>query len=320
MSTTHDILKQVKGLVTKIKQKDEKIQNENSANKALINSLLQMENSYKEKNIKAAPDYSNVFLENTQPALQLKDENALKKEASQYISNLANENLKKINESTKNKLENIEGLQIAASEKQKEKAQKASNNFEDKREKIGSSTIRQGITNSSIKQSWLDSNVRGYVDSLHAIKNEYATQIKNLDRQIDIIKSSKEQSLYDYNLKLASEYEKKLAKLKDEQLKAIEKLGTYEKLEEKNQNQITKLEMQWEKEQQQIEDEQLQRELQEGYTGEKALEMENRYKTALEFYEGVDRATALKMIEKNKEDLKETLGLYYTRLIKDINK
>lgn len=307
MGATVNTLSQVKGLVAKIKQKENNIKDYNSANRALINKLLQMESAYKQKSASANPDYKrSISTEGGSLAPVIKSDNEIMQEASKYVSDLASENKRKIDSQANEKISKIESKGIKAYENQQEKHNKSLSDFNKNKDYITSKTIKQGLTHSSIKEDWQNKNLNEYLSAYDAIRADYNRYMDELGKEINMINSARTQSLSDYNLKLASEYERKLQQLKNEQIKAIEKLNSYNNLIERESNDNKQKQAEYEKE------------LAEGYSGEKAVEMDNRYNEALNFYKSMDNKIAVKYIEENSEELKRTLGLYYTKLLEEI--
>lgn len=323
MSYTQNIINEIKSLTEKAKSNNKKDSQSVYAQSNFIDKLLQMEQDYNQKTKAQMPDYDKIIPMPTPPKKwDIKDEKTLKKEAGDYYSNLVKQNHHEINQDAYIKEQNIKNQQQKASEQLKYGLEKSQSSFEKNRENILAKTTRQGLTHSTIREHMLDNNLNLYLDAIEVLRQEHTNYTEDLKRQIDLINSAKEQAILEYNIKSAAEYEKKLNALKEEQLKAMESMIEYNKnLQNANQvrlEQIKELENNWLKEQQRKEQEQLQKELAEGYSGEKALEMEDRYQIAKNFYMDMDKKKAIDLIQKDKEVLKSVLGLYYNRLIKEI--
>lgn len=319
------VLGQVKGLVDKIQRSQNIVKEYNSANRALINKLLSMESAYKQKSQPKMPDYSNILpkAENSSlPKVSTKEQ--LKEQASDYITELKQQNKIKAENKAQEQISKIQLKQIKGYENLNNQEKIAFENFSSGKENITEKTIRQGLTNSSITKNWHDENSQEYFRLIDQIRLQHRNYMDELNRQIEIVNSAKQQSLSEYNLKMAAEYEKKLKNLQDEQIKSISELNSYNQLydaqEKSRQQEIEKLQQEWTSQQEQIQKQQFEKELKDGYAGEKALEMENRYKQALSFYQSLDKKRALGFIEENSAELKKTLGVYYQRLLNDIKK
>lgn len=305
MSATVNILSQVKGLVDVIKKNQTQKKDNNSANRALINKLLQMESAYNSRQTQKTPDYSKPITQTpSKPAVSYKNDSQLRQEASDYVDSIAAENKKKQQQKAAEKIDTLQSKGIKAYQKSVDEQKKSLDEFSKNKEYISGRMIRQGLTNSSIKEDWHELNRDDYLQAIDTIRAGYNEYMAGLNKEIELINSALSQSLSDYNLTLAATYETKLQQLKEEQLKAIEKLNSYNNLYAKNQEyeggHLTE------------------KEFEEGYSGEKALEMENRYKEAINLYGSMDKNSALKYIEDNSSELKQTLGLYYARLLEEI--
>lgn len=304
MSATLGIINQIKSLVDIVKKKDKKNKETTSANRALINKLLGMQSAYNNKEISFAPEYSQTISISNKPSI--KSDIQLQEEAAKHVSDLLAENKKKAEAKAYEKIVKLEDKQLKAYRKFTDSQDKLASQLDSQKEYITSKVIRQGLTHSSIRDDWQQKNTQDYLSAMEYVKRDYADQVAQIEAQINIINTAKIQSLADYDLALASAYEKRLQQLREEQIKIIEKQDSYNRF---YQGQMDILEQ-----------EQLEQELLEGYSGEKAIEMENRYQQALSFYKSLDKKRALNLIEDNKLELKQTLGWYYMRLIEEINK
>lgn len=313
----------IKKLADKIKQRDRNQKESSSANAALIKKLTQMESAYKESRAQPMPDYDKVLTAAPQvKSVTLKSDAQLMSEASQQLQRQSAQFKQQTQDKADLTIDSLEQQQLKAAQAQKKELDKAYAEFGNNRQDISDATIRQGLTHSTIKDVWQQQNIQDYSSGFDAIKQQYDVKIAQIGREIDAVNSAKLQSLYEYNLKQASEYEKTLAKLTAEQLKEVEAMNAYNKKvltqQQKRDEQIAALEAEWRKEQRQKELAAQEIERAEGYSGEKQLEMLSRYNTALKFYEKYDKKEARRLIDKNKEDLRKTLGLYYDRLMSEI--
>lgn len=315
----------VRQLAEKIKQRDRDQKQSSGANSALIKKLTQMENAYKDSTRQAMPDYNKML--DVAPSIKplaVKSEAQLMSEAKLQLEKQSAQFKQQLKDKSEAEIDSLEQQQLKTVQSRQNELDKALAAFGNNRQDISDSAIRQGLTHSTIKEGWQQQNTREYLSGFEEINRQYEAKIMQIGRQIEAVNSAKLQSLYEYNLKQASEYEKTLAKLTAEQLKEIEAVNAYNKKalaqQQQRDEQIAALEARWRKEQRQKELAQQETEITEGYSGEKKLEMLNRYNTALEFYKKYEKKEAKRLIEESKEDLRKILGLYYDRLINEINK
>ncbi len=301
MSATLGIIQQIKNLVNIMKKKDQKNQQTSTANRALIDRLLEMQKAYNQNTLTQPKDYSQPA-----PLPSSKSEAQLKEEASQYVSDLVEQNRQKIEAKTTEKISKLEDKQLKALRKYTDSQDKSQKKHQTQEEYITARTIKQGLTHSSIRDDWQLKNTQDYLSTMEIIRRDYDDQIAQIETQINIINTAKLQALADYDLTLSATYEKKLQQLRSEQINAIERVNAYNR--------------DYERQLEQFRLEELAREMKEGYSGEKAVEMQNRYEQALSFYKSLDRSKALKLIEENKSDLKQTLGWYYMQLVNEIKR
>ncbi|MDD4315930.1 MAG: hypothetical protein PHC84_02090 [Clostridia bacterium] len=323
MSNLGAIVSQARQLAEKIKQKEQTSKAKSGANAALIRKLTEMERAYNKSSQQQMPDYSTLLPaapEVKEPVV--KSQAQLMKEASTAVKQQAGQYRKQTLEKAGEKLGSLEEQQLQTAEKQHRELDNAYAAFEQGRQQISDASIRQGLTHSTIKNEWQRLNTGEYLTDFEDIKQRYDARIAELSRQMEAVNTAKLQSLADYNLKQAAEYENTLSRLTAEQVKEIEKINEYNKQtlsqQQQRQKQVAALEEKWRAEQQQKLKEQQEKERLDGYSGEKELEMRRRYDTALNFYKSMDKKEALRLIEENKGDLRNMLGLYFDRLLSDI--
>ncbi len=306
MRTTLGIISQVRNIANAIKNTDKKRKEASSANKALINKLLEMEKAYNEKTAKPTPNYDKQVPQSLSSTPTLKDDKQLQQEATDYVSQMVEQHRQQTEAKAKEKITKLEDKRLQGYKKYTDSQEKTTDKFGATEEKITGKTIRQGITHSSIKEDWHRENMENYLHTMEIIRQDYDEYMAQIDAQISLINQAKQQSLAEYDITLAALYEKKLQELRKEQIASMEEQEKYEK---HYKEQADKLYQQ-----------QLEKELLEGYSGEKAVEMEERYGKALEFYKSLDKSKALKYIADNKSQLKQTLGWYYWELVEEIKK
>ena len=329
MGATNFIIKEVQSMVDKIKEKDQTTAKNNNANTLLINKLKDMEKAYAKKTKEEMPDYNRIVpinITNSPIEIEKKNDNMLSDEADNYIKLLKNEGLEKINNQTKEKMDSVQNKKLNAYKSYKQNIDSEKENFQENRENKNQTVVRNGIASSSINTSWENEISNEYIERSNLIKTDYENFINGLNKEIDTISQSKNDALIDFNLYLAGEYEKKLSELKKEQMKAIEEANAYNQklleqeqdLNELRQQAILNYQNEWainKNIEKQLETE---KEMKEGYNGEKADEMQNRYNMALNFYKSIDKNEEKNLIDKNETFLKSKLGLYYTKLIENI--
>ena len=231
-----------------------------------------------------------------------------------------NDKKNKINSETNEKLENL-GVKLSET---KQKEQSELNDLKKKIEEafsdVKSNAIKRGTTRSSIFQNSLNEvNENGQQSEDEAIK-KYRTAVDSIDAQIENLKETRENALNNLDVKYASDVKEKLADLTKERdaivkkyeeynNKIIEKQNRYALEREKAINDYLKEKQEQDKLTEEYEKEN-------GYTGDKKDNYEQRYNIAFDYYNSLSSDIALDALNAS-PSMKYYLGIYYDKL-KDV--
>ena len=231
-----------------------------------------------------------------------------------------NDKKNKINSETNEKLENL-GVKLSET---KQKEQSELNDLKKKIEEafsdVKSNAIKRGTTRSSIFQNSLNEvNENGQQSEDEVIK-KYRTAVDSIDAQIENLKETRENALNNLDVKYASDVKEKLADLTKERdaivkkyeeynNKIIEKQNRYALEREKAINDYLKEKQEQDKLTEEYEKEN-------GYTGDKKDNYEQRYNIAFDYYNSLSSDIALDALNAS-PSMKYYLGIYYDKL-KDV--
>lgn len=291
-----------------------------TANQALISNLKEMESAYIKKQEDKIPDYESMLPKSVNTELKAyeeKSENELLAEARSAVISGIEEKAKKLNETTDSKLYNLENKLLTKGTDLTQDADKLERNFSTAEQNTAESAVRQGIAVSSIYDEAQKNLYDNYLAGMDSIRTEYQLLEESITREMTALDSARQEALMGYDLSAAAEIEKKLAALRNEQQSAINAVNKYNqtvvKAQEDREAALATLKQDW------INSftYQLRNETIEGYTGENAVEMAERYNTAKEFYFSLNKADAKKLLSQNASELTAVLGSYYMQLLRE---
>ncbi|MGN0795895.1 MAG: hypothetical protein ACI4MT_02935 [Christensenellales bacterium] len=228
-----------------------------------------------------------------------------------------NDKKNKINSETNEKLDNL-GVKLSET-KQKEQTElnELKKKIEDAFSGVKTNAIKRGITRSSIFQNDLNDVNESGRQTEDEVTKKYRIAVDSLDAQIENLKETRENALNNLDVKYASDVKEKLADLTKERdaivkkyeeynNKIIEKQNRYALEREKAINDYLK-----EKQEQQELTEEYEKE--NGYSGDKRDNYEQRYKIAFDYYNALSSDIALDALNAS-PSMKYYLGIYYDKL------
>lgn len=294
----------------------------------LVKKLKEMDEAYKKATAPPKPDTSAipVSLGLEPKTFTPKTDAEILEEAKTALAPSYEQKTQELEKDRDAAIEKLEGEADKELNRYEEQAKKLEESAAGLSEKHKRSMINQGIVNSSIFGEGLLDIEKALAESSLAAKTALENKLTEIEAKINLARLNFEEALYQYDLQYAASLEAKVNSLKTEQEKIKEQINAYnKKIAEQElkyalerEKKIKELEEESEKRRLEQEERQREEELRKGYSGEKAEEMERRYRLALETYGSLDKEVALNLINKQSEDLKATLGLYYQRLIEEI--
>lgn len=298
-----------------------------SGNEILIKKLREMENAYMQKANQKMPDYESIVPKTTNTEMKKykeKSESELLEEAKQNVMPGYTEKINNLNENAAKKIQSLEKKLGEEQTELEKNTLKAEFSFNNNASSSTNKALKQGILTSSIYANTQNSILQSYRQEIERIKNQYVFLQENIEKEINLLNQSKQNALSEYNLKMASDIEKKLTTLKNNQQSAMEAVNKYnqqlakteQKYQEDRLKKISELQEEWQKNY----SDQLEYEHLYGYTGDNLKEMEERYNLAKDFYFNITKNDAKKLLSQNYQALSTSLGpIYYARLVEENN-
>lgn len=291
----------------------------------LIQKLKTMDSAYKSaKQLPAVDPKSVPETLGLQPKIYLpRSESEILEEAQVALQPAYEKSVDKLQSTKDATLDKLDTSAENAEYDYQKDIQVLEGNVEKQSEAHKADMITQGLVNSSINAGGQDAILSAYEAESAAAKAAYELNLDEIAGKISKAILDFDNALMQYDLQYAASLEAKTVSLKLEQEKLKEQVNAYNK-------KIAEQELKYKQERLKtlaaLEDERLKNqaeleaktkayEKEHGYEGEKAEEMESRYRLAYDTYNKLDKEVALSLINADNESLKETLGLYYQRLI-----
>jgi hypothetical protein len=317
-----DIVETVKNALQKSKPLSSE---DKSASQVLIDKLKSMDSAYRSKNALPLADFSSVpdNLGLTPKTYTEPTEEELLEKAKIAVEPEYKSKKEKLIESTQNSMDKLETETAKLQSDYLKNAEKLNLKELEQEESHKNNMILQGLVHSSVNETVKNDYESVFNEQKAAALLEFEQKNADLENRMTKTQLSFEQALMQYDLQYAADLDAKLASLRFEQEKLKEQINAYNKkiaeqeLKYQKERSETLAEMEKERteKQAQIDADTAEYESKYGYSGEKAEEMERRYQLAYNTYSQMDKADALRLISMQSEALKETLGLYYQRLI-----
>ncbi len=209
-----------------------------------------------------------------------------------------------------------------AGETMRESYKKLSDVYTDLKKQAENDALKRGIARSSIatsRQSDLDT---ARSQSEKEVKEVYDAEITAINGEIAALQNEQETAFEELDLKYAAELEDRIAELKEERDKTVEKYNKYnnsvaEKDREyaiQREKDIAEYLENREKERLEKEEEQREYESKYGYSGEKLENYSKRYDLALDFYTSLSPDIAAAALDAS-PSMRYYLGNYYDKLM-----
>ena len=293
---------------------------------ALINTLINMDNSYRKEN--TGVDISIPELPET---LGLESKEYVAKTDEEIVSEAETELLpgyeKKVDdatekyESTMNKQEKLQ-KDAEFSEEEDLLALDSARKRTDK--EFRNDMILQGLVNSTINSYGAEQIGKEYEHKVATVNAEYDLKYLSIKNAISEAQTTYENALKEYDLSYAADLSAKISKLKQDEEKRLEEINNYnlkiQEREMKYQEERNKLltELQKQRQQALFDEIEAEREYERenGVTPEKQQEYDKRLSMAESFYGNFDKMTAMSMMAESRADLEKLMGeLQFIKLL-----
>lgn len=279
--------------------------------KELLELLKQMEDSYSE-NSSGKPEFPSLDLDKIDHVF--KSDADIEKEVSDKMAEKSKSDYEKILQELQNKNDALEKEKesLQGAKTQAEKSLDESYNHLE--EKTNNNLLKRGIARSSIAALSEGQINEKRQDAKQSLTKQYMDETKALDNKINALEGEKITALKNNDLKYSELIDSEIARLKKEQTDILKYNNSVTEKEAKYQRELEKLMYDYaQKNSQKLKDEQAY-EKENGYTGAKKKEYENRLNAAVEFYSQVDPRVVPSLL-KNNVQLKSYLGNYYNTLV-----
>ncbi|MBO4554969.1 MAG: hypothetical protein J5713_04230 [Clostridia bacterium] len=293
----------------------------------LEKKLAELDAAYKSKNQKKTEEYDLDALFPKDSGLKEIDYNA-KTDDEIRDSALKEADYKKAVD--KNSIESKYASAVSALDEGKRSAdknlqesyKKLQDVYDELRRNAENDAIKRGVARSSIITSKLGDLDYAKMLSAGEVESAYNAKMNDIESKLKSLEKDKDVAMSELDLKYAEQVDKRIDELKAERDDLVlkyekynntvrEKNDKYAKQREENIAKFLK-----EKEEEQAADEKAQAayEKQNGYSGEKLEEYQNRYNLAYDFYTSLSPDIAVDAL-KSAPNMKYYLGLYYDKLL-----
>lgn len=290
---------------------------------SLSNKFSQIDDKYDmsfDTNSKNENDSSIKFekldnVEINQDKIKKDAENSLAEEKKNEINSIIKEA-----ENTKNDITaSIQNVKTSA-QTQKDNLDKL---YEERKEVASDEALKRGLGRSSIIINQIDAFEKDKIDEYMAIDKELSSAINSLNAQLGELETNKQKALSDYDIAYAVKLNEKIKEINDE---------LYQKQQEviKYNNEIAEKEAEYnlskEKQDASIKNDLISQQLDVAEFIEKyginalySLKYQDKFDVALDYFNNIDKATALNELKNNATYYKEQLGNKYYDLLARMN-
>ncbi len=294
-------------------------------NEQLVRRLKELEAKRKEREALPQPDYETLFAPTLglapKPNPEITDEDIADRAETALLPDYTKK-VDKVELDTFASLANMDKKITSADIKYNEDIRNLDRAFGELMERQVQNMVKQGIIHSSISANTFTDTAKERERTLAERAEKYTATLHDYNKAIELIEQNRVYALQEYELKFAADLEGKIIALKKERDNLIAAVNTYNAkiikdeaaYQKYREDTISKMEAERHAAQEKKDKETAKREQVTGYTGPKAVEMEARYRYALEFYNSLPKDIALKLIEENSGVLKSTLGFYFADL------
>ena len=170
---------------------------------------------------------------------------------------------------------------------------------------------RHGLLHSSIMDLSLEKQQQSKQSETLALEKELQSKVGVIDQKISRLNASYEEALKNYEISYAIELEDKIAKLKTQRDRAV---SAFEKTNASERKQAYDAFLE--------EDAARNREYEArtgDYTGAKQENYQERYDYVIDALAGKDKSAVSRFLKENEKALKNYLGLYYEKFVKEVS-
>lgn len=251
----------------------------------------------------------------------------IKKQAENELYNTQEAKKQSIIEKLEGSLSNLRKNSQNLKGSEEEEIQKIEAQYKNLIDGIENNNLKRGLQRSSIASEQVKNALTDMTEYKLEFLNNLDTKLKEIDGQIEQLEMSKEISLIKHDEDSALAIDKRISELKSEQEKLNNEALKYNNeitvkesnlKSERNKQINADLAKQKEKVDKIISEEKAYEDEYGDYNGDKKDSYTARYEKAYSFYSNLDKETTKQLIKNNESFLKDNLGLYYNRLIKNL--
>lgn len=153
----------------------------------------------------------------------------LQERAAEYAENTFRSNVASTELDTQKKLNSLNEDLLKTYYQAEKDALRNQADYVSNVEKIADSAVRQGIARSSIFEGLNASAANSYETQKAAIEREKELLTESIRTEMEIVENARLNALRDYEIQKAADYEKKLASLREEEMKARKEVYEFNK-------------------------------------------------------------------------------------------
>lgn len=246
------------------------------------------------------------------------DDDEISKVAKDSLQEYYSTNVNKINTDSNSEKQNLESSKETKTSSAGDLKNTIEQTYAGVKEDASNDALKRGLARSSIIINKLEAFDNSKINEINEIDKKLTEDIDAINFQIDALETQKESALNEFNITYASKLNTKISELKDDLTEKQKEVTKYN-------NEIAQIEADYEKEKAKFnndansDDFSKSMEINEfiakyGLPTLSALKNNEKYESALSYFNTLDKATALSLIQNN-ASLKTQLGNYYNQLV-----
>ncbi len=278
---------------------------------AVLNKLKEIDKKYSIEEF-VPNEITSLGLEKKEFITPSQDE--IKKEAEQSLKPEKDNELKSIENSYEKKFSDIDNKLLDLNDDNNENINDLFNNYKNSLNNVTNSSIKQGISRSSIFDQAVDIIENNKNNNLEKLNYEFEKEKNKLEKEIEILQKQKDNALESFDISYALKLEDKINNINKEISKQIEEVNKYnadiEKQEQEHREMQEKANLEEQKrvEEHNKEITDLKEELGEGQFYNNMLK--ERYDVILDYLMSIPKEQALNLLEKD-NSYQVLLSTYY---------
>lgn len=246
------------------------------------------------------------------------DEQTIKDNTTQKYNDMLNDEKGIVSNEYDGKVNELESKKEIVTAESNEDIKELDKEYAELEKQLKNSLVEKGLYRSSIKTSQKEQTDKNKQSDMESIASNLSNKLKEYDTNIQNLRDEEAVALDNLDLTFAQKLQSEIDKLLEQRQQEINDINKYN-------NDLKQKELKYKEDRAKAIEEQLVQRMKDeleikkleeenGYAGEKAENYQQRYDMAYEFYSGLPKDVAVKMLNENAE-LRTYLGLYYGKLV-----